>query len=84
MAQFEKLNSLMDKLSSSVGYMISLGKIFDQRITNDLDEVILPKLYEILGDNVIPRVCIGYGILIWFVKQVCCYMYRYSGKIIST
>ena len=74
MAQFEELNNLMNTLSSSVGYMISLGKIFDQTITKDLDDVILSKLYELFGENVIPRVYIGYGILIWFIKQVCCYM----------
>ena len=74
MAQFEELNNLMNTLSSSVGYMISFVKILDQTITKDLDDVILPKLYELFGENVILRVCIGYGILIWFIKQVCCYM----------
>ena len=68
MAQFEELNNLMNTLLSSVGYMISLEKICDQTITKDVDNVILPKLYELFGENVIPRVCIGYGILIWLVN----------------
>ena len=68
MAQFEELNNLMNTLLSSVGYMISLEKICDQTITKDVDDVILPELYELFGENVIPRVCTGYGILIWLVN----------------
>ena len=70
MKEFEDLNNLIEKLSSSVGFLIGLGKKFVDTITKDLDNYILPKLQKHLGDKILHRVCVGYGILIWFVNQV--------------
>ena len=70
MKEFEELNILMEKLSSSVGFLIGLGKKFLDAITHDLDNHILPELHKHLGDTILHRVCVGYRILIWFVKEV--------------
>ena len=78
MKEFEDLNDLTEKLSSSVGFLIGLGKKFLDVITNDLDNYILPKLHEHLGDKILHRVCVGYGILIWFVKQVTTFIINIS------
>ena len=71
MKKFEELTKLMESLSSAAGFMISLGKKFTKEIVADLDSSILPELKKRLGENVLPRTFVGYGILIWFVKQVC-------------
>lgn len=70
MAEFDKLFTMMDKSSSIAGYLISLGKKFVANETTDLDGCILPKVKEMLQGEVIHRVSIGYGVLIWFVLQV--------------
>jgi len=70
-AEFDKLFTLMEKSSSIVGYLISLGKKFIANKTTDLDECILPKVKLMMQGKVIHRVSIGYGVLIWFVLQVC-------------
>ena len=36
-----------------------------------MDTEILPKIKEILGEEVPPRVRTCYGMLIWFVLKVC-------------
>ena len=67
---FDRLHHLMKQSSSAIGFLISLGQRFTEECAECLDEVILPKLDEVLGGNVQPRVRMGYGILLWFVKQV--------------
>lgn len=69
-AEFDKLFTLMEKSSSVAGYLISLGKKFIANKTTALDERILPKVKLMMQGNVIHRVSIGYGVLIWFVLQV--------------
>lgn len=69
-SEFDKLHQLMESSSSAVGFLISLGKQFLINSTKDLDEQVLPKLKSALEDAVIPRIYIGYGILIWFVLKV--------------
>lgn len=70
-SEFDQLHQLMENSSSAVGFLISLGKKFLINSTKDLDEKILPKLKSALEDAaVIPRVYIGYAILIWFVLEV--------------
>ena len=71
MAEFDKLFALMEKSSSIVGYLISLGKEFITNKTTALDGCILPKVKLMLQGEVVHRVSIGYGVLIWFVLQVC-------------
>jgi len=61
----------MEKSSSVLGFLISLGKKFVEEKTTALDKCILPKIYEVLKGEVVYRVSIGYGILIWFVLEVC-------------
>ena len=53
--EFDKLFTLMDKLSSIVGYLISLGKEFITKKTTALDEYILPKVKEMLQGEVIHK-----------------------------
>ena len=60
----------MDKLSNAAGFLIGLGKKLMETITDDLDNSILPELHKRMGDKVLHRVLVGYGILIWFVEQV--------------
>ena len=60
----------MESSSSAVGFLISLEKKILINSTKDLDEKILPKLKSALEDAVIPRIYIGYAILIWFVLEV--------------
>ena len=67
---FDKLHHLMNQSSSAIGFLISLGQRFTKECAECLDNIILPKLDEVLGENVQPRVRMGYGMLLWFVKQV--------------
>jgi len=67
---FDKLCKLMDKSSCLVGFLISLGKQFVNSKTKDLDEEILPKIRTSLQGDATSRICIGYGILMWFVLKV--------------
>ena len=60
----------MEKSSSLVGFFISLGKQFVNSKTKDLDEDILPQFQSCLGDTAVSHVCIGYGVLMWFVLKV--------------
>ena len=76
-AEFDELFNLMEKSSSTVGYLISLGNKFIANKTTDLDEEILPKVKVMLQGEVVHRVAIGYGVLIWFVLQVCLYIAMY-------
>ena len=69
-SEFDKLYELMECSSSAVGFLISLGKKFMMNSTKQLDETILPRLKVALEGTVIPRVYIGYAILIWFVLEV--------------
>jgi len=68
--EFDKLFLLMEKSSSVLGFLIHLGKKFVEK-TTALDKCILPKIYKVLNGEVVHRVSIGYGILIWFVLEVC-------------
>ena len=68
----------MEKSSSTVGYLISLGKEFIANKTTALDDHILPKVKEMLLGEVIHRVAIGYGVLIWFVLQVRLYVINFE------
>lgn len=78
---FDRLHHLMKQSSSAVGFLISLGQRFAAKCADDLDNNILPKLDQVLGENVQPRVRMGYGILLWFVKQVS--LLYHSNKIMS-
>lgn len=69
-SEFDKLHQLIESSSSAVGFLISLGNEFLINSTKDLDEQVLPKLKSALEDAVIPRIYIGYAILIWFVLKV--------------
>jgi len=60
----------MQKSSSALGFIISLGKQFEDRSHNDIDQEISPKLKAIFGENISPRVRSCYSILMWFVLKV--------------
>lgn len=60
----------MMESSSSIGFLIGLGKKLVQNSNVDLDEVIMPRLDQIFGDQVFPRVALSYGILLWFTLEV--------------
>ena len=70
MKDFDMFHNLMKQSSSSVGCLISLGKKFAAECVYDLDDNILPRLDVVLRKNIQPRVRMGYGMLLWFVKQV--------------
>ena len=61
----------MEKCSSSLGYIVSLGEIFVKQGHLDIDKTISPKIKEVLGLNVSPRIHSCYCILMWFVLKVC-------------
>jgi len=60
----------MQKSSSALGFIVSLSKQFEERSHNDIDEKISPKLKEIFGENISPRVRSCFSILMWFVLKV--------------
>lgn len=68
--EFDQLYAAMNILSSAIGFLIGLGKKLTQSSNKDIDEVIMPKLDLIFGDQVFPRVALSYGILLWFTLQV--------------
>lgn len=63
---------LMEQSSSAIGYIISLGETFIKDSHDEMDNSILPKLKQILGEEVPPRVRTCYGMLMWFVLKVLC------------
>ena len=67
---FKMLKRLMEESSSTMGYIISLGESFIKDSHEEMDKSILPKLKEILGGKVPPRVQTCYGMLMWFVLKV--------------
>ena len=60
----------MEKSSSGLGFIISLGKKFMEQGHKDIDEKISPKIKEVLGANILSRVRCCYSILMWFVLEV--------------
>lgn len=53
---FKTLKTVMEESSSSVGYIISLGESFIRDSHDDMDKLILPKIKEIFGEEVPPRI----------------------------
>ena len=49
---FDKLHHLMNQSPSAIGFLISLGQRFTKECAECLDNIILPKLDEVLGENV--------------------------------
>lgn len=60
----------MGKCSSSLGYIVSLGETFVKEGHLDIDDTISPKIKEVFGVNISPRVQSCYCILMWFVLKV--------------
>ena len=60
----------MEQSSSAMGYIISLGEAFVKDSHDEMDNNILPKVKQILGEKVPPRVRTCYGMLMWFVLKV--------------
>lgn len=60
----------MEKYSSALGFIISLGKKFMEEGHKDIDEKKSPKIKEMLGANISSRVRCCYTILMWFVLEV--------------
>jgi len=69
-SQFITLNQLIKKSSSALGYIVGLGEMFVKEGHLDIDEKISPKIKEVFGSSVSPRVQSCYGILMWFVLKV--------------
>ena len=68
----------MEKASSAIGFIISLGTKFVEKGHKDIDEKISPKIKEVLGANILSRVRCCYSILMWFVLEVTVHMYTYA------
>lgn len=68
----------MEKSSSALGFIISLGKKFVEQGHKDIDEKISPKIKEVLGPNILSRVRCCYSILMWFVLEVHAYIDMHS------
>ena len=78
MLEYAKLPQLMEKSSSAVGIIISLGERFMEEGIGEMDDDLLPELWRLLAGHAIPRVLPSYAILIWFTLKVCtqlCYIF---------
>lgn len=72
MKSFSELPNLLEKASSAMGMIISLGEAFSTRGIDEMDAKIVPKLRTVLGGlGVIPRVLPSYALLFWFTLDVC-------------
>ena len=73
MLEYAKLPALIDKSSSAVGFIISLGARFIEQGIVEMDSDLLPELRSLLDGRAIPRVLPSYAIMLWFTLQVCNY-----------
>ena len=69
-SHFKQLKDVMQKYSAALGFIVSLGNQFEDSSHDDIDKEIAPKLKEILGENISPRVRSCCAILMWFVLKV--------------
>ena len=65
---FHKLGNLKKVASSCIGWAISLGKKFEDGVS-EINRVMLPMIYPQLK-GLDPRFITGYSILFYFVKEV--------------
>jgi len=68
--EFDELYQSMNASSSAVGFIIGLGRELIEDGAKDLDEVIVPALDKTMENEVVPRVSLGYSILLWFAVKV--------------
>lgn len=71
MLEYAKLPALIDKSSSAVGFIISLGARFIEQGIVEMDSDLLPELRSLLDGRAIPRVLPYYAFMIWFTLEVC-------------
>ena len=73
--EYAKLPALIEKSSSAVGFIISLGKRFIEEGIAGMDGDLLPELRRLLDGRAIPRVLPPYAIMLWFTFEVSkCYL----------
>ena len=70
MMEYAKLPALIEKSSSAVGFIISLGARFIEEGIAGMDGDLLPKLRRLLDGRAIPRVLPSYAIMLWFTFEV--------------
>lgn len=56
-------------MSSAVGWVISLGKLFEEEGKGDVSSSLLPSVREAMP-GVDPRLCTGYACLLYFAEKV--------------
>ncbi len=71
MLEYRGLPPLLERVSSAVGRVIRLGKVFVEEGIQEMEEVIKPEVVDLLGHKAIPRVIPSYTILMWFTFEVC-------------
>ena len=71
MTDYAELPALMERSSSVVGLIISLGGRFIEKGIAQMDSDLLPELRKLLAGQAFPRVLPSYGILMWFTLEVC-------------
>ena len=71
MKSYSELPGLLNRATSAVGMLISLGEAFSTRGISEMDANIGPRLRKFLeGLGVIPRVLPSYALLFWFTMEV--------------
>jgi hypothetical protein len=73
LAQYMEIVQARKEISSSIGFLISLGNKCFKSGTKEVDETIAPLLHN-CSSSVNPRVIPSYSKLMWFTIQVSSYI----------
>ena len=77
MLEYAKLPAMIEKSSSAVGFIISLGARFIEQRIVEMDSDLLPELQTLLDGLATPRVLVvpSYAIMLVSTLQVCNYVF---------